>query len=122
MERNKEMLTFKEYQAKIKQYNDAIEEIKLKIRYRKIELRGPEKISSVTVRDYFATSACINLTGSISESSRTDEILNNDRELADLKLTLETLETELKYIESRAEVPTYIYDIPKTEDWPKPKE
>ena len=116
------MLTFKEYQAKIKQYNDAIEEIKLKIRYRKIELIGPEKISSVTVGDYFATSACVNLTGTISDSSPTDEILNKDIELADLKLTLEALETELKYIESRAEVPTYLYDIPKTENHPKPKE
>lgn len=115
------MLTFKDYQAKIKQYNDAIEEIKLKIRYRKIELIGPEKISSVgqTVASYLATSACVNLTGSISNSSHTDEILNNDRELADLKLTLETLETELKYVESRAEVPSYLYDISKTENWPK---
>ena len=113
------MLTFKEYQAKIKQYNDAIEEIKLKIRYRKIELIGPEKISSVTVESYFATSACVNLTGSISESSPADEILNKDRELADLKLTLETLESELKYIERRAEVPSYLYDISQTENWPK---
>ena len=113
------MLSFNDYHRIIKQYEDAIEEIKLKIRYRKIELVGPEKISSVTVASSFATTACVNLTGSISDSSRTDEILNNDRELADLKLTLETLEKELKYIESRAEMPTYVYDIPKTENWPK---
>lgn len=111
------MLSFNDYQRIIKQYEDAIEEIELKIRYRKIELVGPEKSS--TVGEYFATSACINLSGYSAETTRREETLNNDRDLADLKLTLETLEKELKYIKNRAEMPSYVYDIPKTENWPK---
>ena len=113
------MLSFNDYQRIIKQYEDAIEEIELKIRYRKIELVGPEKSS--TNGEYFVTSACITISGysTSAEETRREEILNNDRDLADLNITLETLKKELKYIKSRAEMPTYVYDIPKTENWPK---
>ena len=113
------MLTFKEYQEKLKEYDDALDEIDLQIHYRKIELLGSITTASAKAPDR-ATVSCAtttSITGALALSTpdwKTDAC-NNDSFLADLELTRKKLKQERDYIYTRAEVPTYLYDIPNTE-------
>lgn len=121
------MLTFNEYKNKIEKYDRTIEELKLRILYRKIELVGPLESFKETnnfdiTTSTIATSACctygtINIAN--NESCCKDTILKNDKLLSDLKLTLDAVQHEREYIKYRAEVPTYIYSINNEELWPK---